>query len=96
MGRGRSTSSPGPYAVQAPEQRLLGGEVHAVGFPVGHSCMRFADAEKIRSMFRRFAARRMAEDVAAFDYGIQHGSGAVELRLGDEQLAALKEQKLRR
>ena len=31
----------------------------------------FADAEKIRSMWRRFAARRMTEDVQAFDYAIE-------------------------
>lgn len=53
----------------------------------------FADDEKIRSMWRRFAARRMAEDVAIFEYAIQHGTGAVELRLADEQMAALKQPK---
>jgi hypothetical protein len=35
----------------------------------------------------------MAEDVASFEYGIEHGSGAVELRLGDEQLVALKQRR---
>jgi len=53
----------------------------------------FPDPEKIRSMFRRYAARRMTEDVSAFEYGIQRGSGAVELRLGEEQYALLTQQK---
>lgn len=53
----------------------------------------FAADEKIRSMWRRFAARRMSEDVQVFEYAIAHGSGAVELRLGEEQYAALKERK---
>jgi hypothetical protein len=53
----------------------------------------FADPEKIRSMFRRFAARHMTEDVSAFEYAIQHGSGAVELRLGEEQYASLTQQR---
>jgi hypothetical protein len=57
---------------------------------------RFADDEKIRSMWRRFAARKMTEDIQAFEYAIGHGTGAVELRLGDEQLTALKEGKARR
>lgn len=57
---------------------------------------KFADDEKIRSMWRRFAARRMSEDVASFEYGIEHGSGAVELRLGDEQYASLKRQRTQR
>lgn len=56
----------------------------------------FADSEKIRSMWRRFAPRRMSEDVQMFEYALERGSGAVELRLGDEQIAALKEQKPRR
>lgn len=62
--------------------------------PVGSECVlrvcHFADAEKIRSMWRRFAARKMSEDVQVFEFAIQNGNGAVELRLGDEQLAALK------
>jgi hypothetical protein len=53
----------------------------------------FADPEKIQSMWRRFAARKMLEDVQAFERGIQNGSGAVELRLGDEQYAALQKRK---
>lgn len=53
----------------------------------------FADDEKIRSMWRRFAPQRMSEDVAAFEYAIQHGNGVVELRLGDEQYAALQRRK---
>jgi len=56
----------------------------------------FADAEKIRSMWRRFAARKMSEDVQVFEFAIAHGSGAVELRLGGEQYAALQGQGPRR
>ena len=62
--------------------------------PVGSewvlSVFTYTDSAKIRSMWRSFAARRMTEDVASFEYGIEQGSGAVELRLGDEQFAALK------
>lgn len=49
----------------------------------------FADADKIRSIFRRFAIRQTSEDIAAFECAIQNGRGAVELRLGEEQYAAL-------
>ena len=49
----------------------------------------FSDAAKIRSMFRRFAAGRVSEDLAAFENGIQNGKGMVELRLGEDQYAAL-------
>ena len=56
----------------------------------------FADDEKIRSMWRRFAARKMSEDVQVFEYAIQSGIGAVELRLGDEEMSKLKQQKPRR
>lgn len=50
----------------------------------------FADEDKIRSMWRRFAAAKMLEDVQAFDRGLEQGRGAAELRLGDEQYAALR------
>jgi hypothetical protein len=56
----------------------------------------FANDDKIISMWRRFAVRRMSEDVQVFEFAIQNGSGAVELRLGDEQLAALKQQRSHR
>jgi hypothetical protein len=56
----------------------------------------FADSDKIRSMWRPFAARRISEDVQVFEYAIEQGSGAVELRLGDEQYAALQRQGTRR
>jgi hypothetical protein len=56
----------------------------------------FTDSDKIRSMWRRFAARKMSEDVQVFEYAIQSGIGAVELRLGDEEMSKLKQQKPRR
>lgn len=56
----------------------------------------FTDPEKIRSMWRRFAPRRMSEDMQVFEYAIQNGSGVVELRLGDEQYALLKQQRTQR
>jgi hypothetical protein len=37
--------------------------------------------------------RRMSEDVQVFDFAIQNGSGAVELRLGDEEYANLQTKK---
>jgi hypothetical protein len=65
--------------------------------PVGsHWVLRvctFADDEKIRSMWRRFAARRMSEDVQVFEFAVKNGSGAVELRLGDEEYAKLQTKK---
>jgi hypothetical protein len=53
----------------------------------------FADDEKIRSMWRRFAARRMLEDVQVFELAIQNGCGAAELRLGDEEMSKLQKKK---
>ena|SRR6185437_16097936 len=53
----------------------------------------FTDPDKIRDLYRRFGARRLSEDVAAFEFGLLHGRGLVELRLGGEQYATLKEQK---
>jgi hypothetical protein len=35
----------------------------------------FANDEKIRSMWRRFAARKMSEDVQVFEFAIEHGRG---------------------
>ena len=35
----------------------------------------FADADKIRSIFRRFAIRQTSEDIAAFECAIQNGGG---------------------
>lgn len=55
----------------------------------------FADPEKIRNIFRRFAASRLTEDRAALDYAIEQGSGAARLRLGDEEYAALQRPKRR-
>jgi len=40
-------------------------------------------------MWRRFAARKMSEDVQVFEYALKNGMGAVELRLGDEQYQSL-------
>lgn len=56
----------------------------------------FADCEKIRNIWRRFASRRMSEDVQVFEFALARGSGAVELRLGDEQMVALKQKNPRR
>ena len=53
----------------------------------------FTNADKIRDLHRRFGARRMSEDVAAFEFALTHGRGLVELRLGDEQYAKLQNQK---
>lgn len=82
-----------PHPVLMRFQRF--GERWQVRFtPVGSDWVlrvcTFADDEKIRNMWRRFAPRRMSEDVQVFEFAIQNGSGAVELRLGDEQMAALK------
>lgn len=47
-------------------------------------------------MWRRFAVRKMSEDVRVFEFAIENGSGAVELRLGDEEMSKLKQQEFRR
>ena len=52
--------------------------------------LHFGDAEKLRTMFQRFATRRMAEDVAALEFGIRVGRGAVELLLGEQELRKLR------
>jgi len=53
----------------------------------------FADPEKIRTLFRRSATRKMSEDVAILEYALQRGSGVVELRLKEEEYANLKDAK---
>jgi hypothetical protein len=55
--------------------------------------LHFEDAEKMRDLFRRFGSRRTAEDVAAFEFAIGTGRGAVELMLGEVQLSKLRSAK---
>lgn len=43
--------------------------------------LHFGDAEKLRTMFQRFASRRTAGEVAALEFAIRVGRGAVELML---------------
>lgn len=89
-------------AAERPHQVLMGFARFCTGWQVRFTpvtsdwvlwVFTFADADKIRSMFCRFGTRRMAEDVAAFEDAIPHGTGAVELRLGVEQYAALRKRK---
>jgi len=54
----------------------------------------FGDAEKLRELFRRFATRRMSEDVATLEFAILNAKrGAVELMLGETQLRELRKHK---
>lgn len=53
----------------------------------------FIDPDKIKSLFRRYGVRRMSEDMAALEYGIQQRRGIVELVLGPEQYAMLQMEK---
>ena len=54
----------------------------------------FGDAEKLRELFRRFATRRMAEDVATLEFAILNAKrGAVELMLGETELRELRKHK---
>lgn len=89
-----------PHEIRMQYQRLPNGGWVVRFTPSGSDWVirvcRFADPDKIRSLFRRFATRRLSEDVQAFEFGLRSGTGALELRLGDEQLAALKQQKVRR
>lgn len=56
--------------------------------------MHFGDADKLRDLFRRFASRQMAEDVATFEFAIINAKrGAVELMLGETQLRHLRTHK---
>jgi hypothetical protein len=50
----------------------------------------FTDPDKIRDLYRRFGAQRMAEEVAAFEFALTHGRGLVELSLGEEEYVKLK------
>lgn len=52
--------------------------------------LHFGSEDKLRDLFSRFGSRRMAEDVAALDFAIRTGRGAVELTLGEEQLSKLR------
>lgn len=53
----------------------------------------FGHAEKLRELFRRFGSRRMAEDVAALEFAMRSGGGAIELMLGEAQLCKLRQHK---
>lgn len=52
--------------------------------------LHFGTDDKITELFHRFGSRKMAEDVAALEFAIRNGRGAVELTLGPEQLETLK------
>jgi hypothetical protein len=51
--------------------------------------LHFGTDDKLRDLFQRFGTRKMAEDMAALEYAIRTGRGAVELMLGPEQLSKL-------
>jgi hypothetical protein len=51
--------------------------------------LHFGTEDKLRDLFQRFGATRMAEDVAALEFAIRTGRGNVELMLGEEQLRKL-------
>ena len=51
--------------------------------------LHFGTDDKLRELFQRFGARKMAEDVAALEFAIQSRRGAVGLMLGPEQLGKL-------
>lgn len=57
------------------------------GRPIGHATRTFrsVDSEKIRVLYERFDARRMSEDVQAFEFGIGSSRVIVELALVHEQ-----------
>lgn len=50
----------------------------------------FGSDDKLRDLFSRFGTRRMAEDVAALEFALRSGGGAVELMLGEAQLRKLR------
>ncbi len=52
--------------------------------------LHFRDSSKIRDLYLRFGASHLLEDVAAFDYAVQHGRGICDLDLGTEQLMILQ------
>lgn len=52
--------------------------------------MHFADAEKLRDLFKRFGSRQLAEDHAALEFAINTKRGAIELMLGERQLRELR------
>ncbi len=63
-------------------------DVSRDGRPVRH--IKFADSAKVTEMARRGGAVRDSESRNMLEYGIRHGSGAVELFLTAEQFAKLK------
>ena len=62
---------------------------HQTSWPLSR-VVTFRDPDKIRNLYQRFGSKRMSEDVAAFEYGLQQGSGIVELTLGDDQYRVLQ------
>ena len=52
--------------------------------------LRFASAEKIRTMHERFGSSQMSEDKNALEHGISIGRGGVWLSLSEEQYQKLK------
>jgi hypothetical protein len=50
----------------------------------------FGSDDKLRDLFGRFGTHRMTEDVAALEFALRSGGGAVELMLGEAQLSKLK------
>jgi hypothetical protein len=50
----------------------------------------FGTDDKLRDLFGRFGASRVAEDVAALEFGLRSGGGIVELMLAEAQLSKLR------
>lgn len=50
----------------------------------------FGSDDKLRDLFGRFGASRMAEDLAALEFALHSGGGAVELMLAEAQLKILR------
>ena len=53
----------------------------------------FKDGSKLRDLYMRYGESQVLADRAAFDYAIENGKGIVDLMLGPDQIAVLKDKK---